>query len=57
MRRGKMKVLHLIHRIDKPLLIHDIGIILLVCDRRCSHQLSVIRITRDTDEVILICLI
>ena len=52
-----MKVLHLSDRIDKPFLPHNIQIAFLICDRSCRYQISLIRVTGNADQVILICLI
>ena len=52
-----MQVFHLIHRIDKPLLTDNVRIILLIGDRCCCNQFTIVRITCDTDQVIFIRLI
>ena len=52
-----MKVLHLSDRIDKPLLPHNVQVVFFIRDRSCCHQISLIRIAGNADQVILICFI
>ena len=52
-----MHVLHLSRRLRKPFLIHDVEVVLLRGNRRCSNQSSVVGIAGDADQIVLVRLI
>ena len=53
----KVKIFQLILRIDKPVLQCDCHISFLICDRRRLHQLAIVCIAGDADQIVLVGLI